>query len=110
MRYKIVNTGCYWHCELDEKYLKIVEEVFGKVEVREVYDNINSDNPTTEYYVDVTSIDQLQELSTKCKHELIIFTTSDDYMFIQEVNKYVLVSKNNLPDIWVIEIYDDYRE
>lgn len=43
MKYRIHNTDNW--CEgLDEKYLEIVKEIFGEVETRKVYHNINDEN------------------------------------------------------------------
>lgn len=112
MKYKIVNTENEHFCsfKLDGKYLKKVEEIFGEVETREVYDNINDTKPTVEYYIDVKSVEQLQELIRNCDQEIVIKQDEDVYTFIQEVNKYVWIEREEYPKIWVIEIYDDWRE
>ena len=109
MKYRITNTSSYWD-ELEEKYVKTIEEIFGEIETKQVYYNINDTDYRTLSYIDVKSLEQIQEFINKINDEVIIFKSKDEYVFIQELNKYVYVDKEDLPEEWVLEIYDNWRE
>lgn len=109
MKYRITNTSAYWG-ELEKKYRKVIEEIFGEIETKQVYRGLNDTDYRTVCYIDVKSLEQIQELINKNGIEVIIFKSKDEYVFIQEVNKYVYVNKEDSPEEWVLEIYDDWRE
>lgn len=110
MKYRIENTS-NWRNELDEEYLEIVKEIFGEIETRKVYHNINDEIFYTQSFVEVKSLEQLNSLIDKVDSaRIVIQKEDDDYTYIKEVDKFVYIRKDEYPQEMVIEIYDDYRE
>ena len=110
MKYRIENTR-NWSGELDKKYLQIVKEIFGEIEIRKVYNDINDKTFYTQSFVEVKSVEQLNLLIDKVNGSgIVIYKNDDDYTYIKEVDKFVYVRKDKCPQEMVIEIYDTYRE
>lgn len=110
MKCRIRNTG-NWDGGLDEKYLEIVKEIFGEIETRKVYHNINDEKFYIQSFVEVKSVEQLNLLIDKVDiNGIVMYKNNDNYTYIKEVDKFVFVRKNKYPQILVIEIYDGYRE
>lgn len=110
MKCRIRNTG-NWDEGLDEKYLEIVKEIFGEIETRKVYHNINDEKFYTQSFIEVKSVEQLNLLIDKVDvNGIVIYKNNDDYTYIKEADKFVYVRKDKYPQILVIEIYDGYRE
>lgn len=108
MKYRITNSSS--ECgELAKKYKKLIKEIFGEIEVKKVYDSLNDEEYKTYCYIEIKSLEQIQEFVEKNGIEIIIFKSTDYYVFIQEENKYVFtIDKKDLPEEWVLEIYDDW--
>lgn len=109
MKYRICNTYNRYR-ELDKKYLEIIKEIFGEIETRKVYFDINDENFYIQSFVEVKSLEQLNLLIDKVVCGEIVIYKDDDYTYIKEVDKFVYVKKDKCPQEMVIEIYDDYRE
>lgn len=111
MKFRICNTeNKHTKDTLDYYYFEKVKECFGEIKTRYVYKDLNTANYTTEYYVEVKSLEQLIEFQNKFDKEIIIDKEDDNYVYIKEVDRFVYLEKNKNPQIMCIEIYDDYRE
>ena len=109
MKYRICNTYNRYR-ELDKKYLEIIKEIFGEIETRKVYFDINDENFYIQSFVEVKSLEQLNLFIDKVGDAVVIYKEDDDYTYIKEVDKFVYVRRDEYPQEMVIEIYDDYRE
>ena len=110
MKYRICNTDNRYR-ELDKKYLEIIKEIFGEIETRKVYFDINDENFYIQSFIEVKSLEQLNLFIDKVDcSEIVIYKDDDDYTYIKEVDKFVYIRKDEYPQEMVIEIYDGYRE